>query len=118
MECPFCCFLEEQIGQFVNIGFVVNCCLDNASPPINHVYGAGFVRKSSFYDDSIRLYDAPNGGNVIFTGLCDNIFELHFPQYGTTNTLNTEELNAMAEERISLFKSLDGNLKEEDKANE
>jgi len=117
MECPFCCFLQEQIGQFVNIGFIVNCCLDNATPPINHVYGAGYLRKNSFYDDSIRLYDSPSGGNVIFTGLCDNIFELHFPQFSPNTTLNTEELQAMAKERVSLFKSLDGNLKEEEKAN-
>lgn len=100
MECPFCCFLQNYIGQFVNIGFVVNCCLDNATPPINHVYGAGFLRKSSFYDDSIRLYDAPRGGNVIFTGLCENIFELHFPQFGTDNEpLNIDEFKAMVEER-------------------
>lgn len=100
MECPFCCYLQDYIGQFVNIGFVVNCCLDNATPPVNHVYGAGFIRKSSFYGNSIRLYDSPSkNANVIFTGLCDNIFELHFPQFGARENLDINELKALAEER-------------------
>jgi hypothetical protein len=116
MTCPFCCFLQDYIGQFVNIGFVVNCCLDNATPPINHVYGAGFLKKSSFYGDSIRLYDSPTkNANVIFTGRCDDIFELHFPQLGTNNTLSIDELKAKAEERVSYsYVSLDGNSKEEE----
>lgn len=118
MDCPFCCLLKDYIGQFVNIGFIVNCCLDNATPPVNHVYGAGFVRKSSFYGDNIRLYSSPTGGNVIFTGRCDDIFELHFPQFGVNNTLDLEELQTMAEQRIKLFESLDSNLQEEEKANE
>ena len=74
-------FFTRTNRPILNIGFIVNCCLDNATPPINHVYGAGYLRKNSFYGDSIRLYDAPRGGNVIFTGLCDDIFELHFPQF-------------------------------------
>lgn len=118
MTCPFGYLLKDYVGEFVNIGFVVNCSLDNATPPINHVYGAGFIKKNSFYGDSIRLYDAPHGEKVIFTGHCDDIFELHFPQYSTNNTFDIEELKAMAEERIFAVKFLDGDLQKEEKANE
>lgn len=116
MACPFCCLLEDHIGQFVNIGFVVNCCLDNPTPPVNHVYGAGFITRNSICGDIIRLYNSPIGGYVIFTGHCNDIFELHFPQFGNNDVLGIEELNAKAAERIDLFNTLD-TVQEEEKAN-
>lgn len=97
MECPFCCFLQNYTGQFVGIGFICNCCLD--TPQYNHAYGFGYLKKRSFYGDSIRLYDSLRDGNVIFTANCDDIFEVFFPPQGANGAMSMEELKTMVEEK-------------------
>ncbi|KAF5049803.1 hypothetical protein SDC9_93486 [bioreactor metagenome] len=97
MECPFCCFLKNYTGRFVGIGFVCNCCLDTTQ--YNHVYGFGYLRRRSFYGDSIRLYDAPRDGNVIFTANCDDIFEVYFPPNDANGPMSMEELKTIVEEK-------------------
>lgn len=97
MECPFCDFLQNYTGRFVGIGFVCNCCLDTTQ--FNHAYGFGYIRRRSFYGNSIRLYDAPRDGNVIFTANCDDIFEVYFPPNDANGPMSKEELKAMIEEK-------------------
>jgi hypothetical protein len=118
MECPFCCFLRNYIGQYVRVGIVVNCASDNTS--YNHRYNDGYIQRSSFFDNAIRLYDAPRGGNVIFTACCDDIFELYlFDTVGeTTETIKNIDISTMNEQRLYLFNTIQSSTKEEAKANE
>lgn len=117
MECPFCCFLKNYTGRFVGIGFVCNCCLDTTQ--YNHVYGFGYIRRRSFYGNSIRLYDAPRDGNVIFTANCDDIFEVYFPPNDANGPMSKEKLKAMVEEKEkNSFSGSFVNLQKEEKAND
>lgn len=117
MKCPFCCFLQNYIGQFVGIGFICNCSLD--TPQYNHAYGFGYLRRRSFYGDSIRLYDAPSGGDVIFTANCEDIFEVFFPTLDTNGPMSMAELRNKVEEkeRVTLSGSF-VNLQKGEKAND
>lgn len=76
MDCPFCWFLRDYIGQYVRIGVVCNCDTND------HIYVDGYIKRSSFCDNLIRLFSAPRGGDVIFTACCDNIFEVYL--FGNT----------------------------------
>ena len=114
MECPFCCLLRCYIGQYIRVGIVVNCASDNTS--FNHRYNDGYIQRGSFFDNTIRLYDSPRGGNVIFTACCEDIFELYF--FDTVGTTVKEiDTKTMIDQRIYLLNS-HGSMNEEAKANE
>lgn len=113
MNCPFCYFLRDYIGQFVRIGVVCNCDTND------HIYRDGYIRRSSFCDDTIRLFDSPVNGEVTFTTCCDNIFELYiFPNIGAADSKDITDIATMFEQRRSLLKSVQGNLQEEETAHE
>lgn len=116
MDCPFCCLLKEHIGEYVGIGFICNCYLDD--PRYNHAYGFGYIRRSSFYGDSIRLYYQRRGGNVAFTANCEDIFEIYFPPYGDSAPMTAEELKTLIEEKEKI--TLTGSFEDykEEKSNE
>jgi hypothetical protein len=110
MDCPFCCFLRDYIGQYLRIGVVCGCDTND------HIYRDGFIRRSSFFDNTIRLFDAPIGGNVIFTACCDNIFELYiFDNAGAAAPgADVPDIATMVEQRRSLLKSVQGSLQEDE----
>ncbi|NLJ57421.1 MAG: hypothetical protein GX339_01080 [Tissierellia bacterium] len=84
MECPFCYFLEDFTGVYLRIGVVCNCDTND------HTYRDGYITRKSFLDNTIRLFDSPYRGNVIFTADCDSIFEVYlFPS--APNTIVSEE---------------------------
>lgn len=118
MECPFCCLLRNYIGQYIRVGIVVNCASDNTN--YNHRYNDGYIQRRSFFDNTIRLFDAPRGGNVIFTACCDDIFELYFfDTVGDASvTIKNIEAKTMVEQRLSLLNKIQGSENEEAKANE
>lgn len=99
MECPFCCFLYDYIGEYVRVGVVCNCDTND------HIYRDGYIQRRSFNHNILRLYSSPSGGNVIFTTCCDNIFELYiFPNDAGARV----DAATMAEQRLSLLKKLEG----------
>lgn len=116
MECPFCCFLEDYIGQYVRIGVVCNCDTND------HIYWDGFIRRSSFIDDTIRLFSSPFGGEITFATCCENIFEIYL--FDNTPALASESKNkidikVMEEQRRSLLQSVqEGKLQKEEIAHE
>lgn len=116
MECPFCCFLQGFIGQYVRIGVVCNCDTND------HIYWDGFIRRSSFVDDTIRLFSSPYGGNITFATCCDNIFEIYL--FDNTSGVASEsnkkiDIKSMEEQRRDLLKlALEGNLQKEEIAHE
>lgn len=115
MECPFCCFLRDFIGQYVRVGVVCNCDTND------HIYRDGYIRRSSFCDNAIKLFDSPVNGEVIFTACCDDIFELYI--FNNTpgvaeDTNDITDIATMVEQRRSLLKSVQGNLQEEETAHE
>lgn len=118
MECPFCCLLRNYIGQYIRVGIVVNCASDNTS--VNHRYNDGYIQRSSFFDNTIRLYDAPRGGNVIFTACCDDIFELYFfDTVGAVNeTVKNIDITTMVNQRFNLLNTIQDSINEEAKADE
>ncbi|HHZ02049.1 MAG TPA: hypothetical protein GX396_03825 [Tissierellia bacterium] len=134
MECPFCCFLRNYIGEFVRIGIVCNCDTND------HIYRDGYITRKSFLDSTIRLFSSPYKGKPIFTANCDSIFEVYiFPV--VANSVETSETDAdiedidtddmeieknmdekaipdidtMIEERLNLLKMVQGKLSEEEK---
>jgi hypothetical protein len=115
MDCPFCYFLKDYIGQFVRIGVVCNCDTND------HIYRDGYIRRHSFCDKVIRLFDSPVNGDVIFTACCDNIFEIYLFDNAPSAALepnNITDIATMVEQRHSLLKSVQGNLQEEETAHE
>lgn len=105
MACPFCRLLyKEYLGEYIRVGVVCGCDTND------HIYRDGFIQKRSFYDNTIRLYDSPKGGDVIFTACCDEIFELYiFPRESDKTT----DIPTMIEERYNLLKSVQKDLKKE-----
>lgn len=119
MECPFCCFLCDFIGQYVRIGVVTNCASD--VPVFNHIYYDGFIQRRSFCNNTLRLYDDPMFGNVTFTACCDDIFEVYiFPTVTAENTEATNKIDipTMVEQRLELLNTIKGIKKEEAEAYE
>jgi len=118
MKCPFCCLLQNYIGQYIRVGIVVNCASDNTS--FNHRYNDGYIQRNSFFDNTISLYDAPRRGNVIFTACCDDIFELYFfdTVEPAVETIKNIDITTMTDQRLQLLNSIQGSIKEEAKANE
>lgn len=119
MECPFCCLLQNYIGQYIRVGIVVNCASDNTN--FNHRYNDGYIQRRSFFEDTIRLYDEPMGGNVIFTACCEDIFELYF--FDTVvdmagSTAKGVDVPTMVEQRLALLSTVQGTTNGEAKANE
>lgn len=113
MECPFCCFLRDYIGQYVRIGVVCNCDTNN------HIYYDGFITRNSFIDNTISLYSAPIGGYVIFSTACENIFELYFFPIAAADAKNKIEIKEMEEQMRNLVKSAEeGTLQKEGIAHE
>lgn len=116
MECPFCCFLSDYIGQYVRIGVVCGCDTDD------HIYRDGYIRRSSFYGNAIRLFDSPVNGEVIFTACCNDIFEIYIfsntPGVDAVDSNNIPDITTMVEQRRNLLKSVQGNLQEEETAHE
>ncbi|WP_326907241.1 hypothetical protein [Sedimentibacter sp. MB31-C6] len=115
MECPFCCFLKDYIGQYVRIGVVCNCDTND------HIYIDGYINKRSFNDNTIRLFDSIRGGNVIFTGCCDDIFEIYIFDCGVAGATDTDKvinIETMVKQRQSLFNSVQGILQEEEMSHE
>lgn len=96
----------------MGIGFICNCSLD--TPEYNHAYGFGYLTRRSIYGDVIRLYDAPSGGDVIFTASCEDIFEVFFPTLDSGGPLSMAELKNKVEEKeratlsASFFKTKGG----------
>jgi len=118
MKCPFCCLLRNYIGQYIRVGIVVNCASDNTS--FNHRYNDGYIQRNSFIDNTFSLYDAPRGGNVIFTACCDDIFELYFfdTVSAANETVTNIDIPTMVEQRLKLLNAVQGNINGEAKANE
>jgi hypothetical protein len=121
MECPFCCLLEKYIGRYIRVGIVVNCASDNTS--YNHIYYDGYIQRKSFVDNTIRLFDAPRDGNVIFTANCDDIFELYFfpPAEVTDNedkNIINIDIKTMVDQRFDLMNTIQYSTKEEAMDNE
>lgn len=118
MKCPFCCLLKNYIGQYIRVGIVVNCASDNTS--FNHRYNDGYIQRNSFSDNTFSLYDAPRGGNIIFTACCDDIFELYFfdTVSAANETVKNIDITTMVDQRFNLLNAVQGNIKEEAKANE
>ncbi|MGB4608379.1 MAG: hypothetical protein WBI62_07795 [Sedimentibacter sp.] len=120
MDCPFCHFLKNFIGQFLRIGVVCNCDSND------HIYRDGYITRCSFEDNVIKLFDSPINGEVIFTTCCDNIFEVYlFPPANSPQVAaevekpkNIIDVATMVEQRRNLLKSVQGNLQEEEKAHE
>ena len=115
MECPFCGLLKDFIGQYVRIGVVCNCDTND------HIYRDGFIKKTSFSNNTIKLYDSPIRGNVIFTACCDDIFEVYFFGIKPSEAFDKNKIidvETMIEQRRSLLKSAQGILHEEESANE
>lgn len=118
MDCPFCCFLKNYVGQYLRIGFVCNCDTND------HIYKDGFITRYSFCGNIIRLFDSPVNGQVIFTGCCDNIFEIYLfntnpPELGATaDSDDITSIAKMVDQRLGLLKSLQGNMQEEEKTHE
>lgn len=115
MDCPFCCFLRNYVGQYVRVGVVCNCDTND------HIYRDGYIKRSSFFDNAIRLFDSPINGEVIFTASCDSIFEIYL--FDNTPTVaedsnNVIDIATMMEQRHSLLKTVQGNLQEEETAHE
>lgn len=112
MDCPFCCFLRDYIGQYVRIGVVCNCDTND------HIYRDGYIRRNSFSDNLIKLYDSPVNGDVIFTACCDNIFEIYIfdnvvPD-ATVDLKNIISIDSMVEQRLNLLQTVKGNLQKEE----
>ncbi len=86
MKCPFCCLLQNYIGQYIRVGIVVNCASDN----------------------------------VIFTACCDDIFELYFLDTAgaAKETIKNIDITTIVDQRLYLLNAVQGNIKEEAKANE
>ena len=118
MDCPFCCLLKNYVGQYLRIGFVCNCDTND------HIYRDGYITRFSFCDNVIKLFDSPTNGEVIFTGCCDNIFEIYLFGNNTpgaaasTEPSEITDIATMVEQRRSLLKSVQGNLQEEETAHE
>lgn len=103
IECPFCCYLKDYIGQYIRIGVVCNCDTNN------HIYRDGYITRSSFVDNTISLYSSLIGGNVIFATSCDNIFEIYLfnnTPGAASNTINKIEIKDMEEQMRNLLKSV------------
>ncbi len=112
MDCPFCCFLRDYIGQYVRIGVVCNCDTND------HIYRDGYIRRSSFCDNVIKLFDSPVNGEVIFTTCCDNIFEIYIFSSGAPMATEITSIDTMVEQRRNLLKSVQDNLQKEETAHE
>jgi hypothetical protein len=116
MDCPFCCFLKNCIGQFIRIGVVCNCDTND------HIYRDGYITKKSFYNNAIRLYDSPTSGEVIFTACCDSIFEIYIFDTNTPTAdakpSDITDIATMEKQRRNLLESVQGNLQKEETANE
>lgn len=116
MECPFCCFLKDYMGQYVRIGVVCNCDTND------HIYWDGFIKKNSFVDNTISLYSSPIGGNVTFSTCCDNIFEIYLfnnTPGAASETKSKIEIKDMEEQMRTLLKSVqEGNFLKEEIAHE
>lgn len=120
MNCPFCRFLRNYIGQYLRIGAVCNCDTND------HIYRDGYITRCSFEDNVIKLFDSPINGEVIFTTCCDNIFEVYLfpPEIAEATTAQAEkpkdiiDVATMTEQRLNLLKSVQGTLQEEEKAHE
>lgn len=118
MECPFCSFLRDYVGQYVRVGVVCGCDTND------HIYRDGYIRRNSFCENTIRLFDSTFNGEVIFTACCDDIFELYIfnniPGAAATDSSNITDVATMMEQRRSLLKSVQGqdNLQEEETAHE
>lgn len=114
MDCPFCCFLKNYVGQYLRIGLVCNCDTND------HIYRDGYITRHSFCDNFIRLFDSPANGQVIFTGYCDDIFEIYLFNYSTldlaplADSSDITSIATMVDQRRSLLKSLQGNTQEEE----
>ena len=118
MDCPFCCFLRNYIGQFIRIGVVCNCDTND------HIYWDGFITRFSFCDNLIKLFDCPIDGRVIFTGCCDDIFEIYLFANDTLGSAATPDpgkmisIAEMVNQRRMVLKSVQGNLQKEETAHE
>lgn len=113
MDCPFCCFLRDYIGQYVRIGVVCNCDTND------HIYRDGYIKRRSFCDNVIKLFDSPVNGDVIFTTCCDNIFEIYIFGSGVPAVAtDITSIDTMVEQRRNLLKSVQDNLQKEETAHE
>jgi hypothetical protein len=116
MECPFCCFLRDYVGQFVRIGVVCGCDTND------HIYRDGYIKRNSFYENTISLFDSPVNGDVVFTACCDDIFELYIfnNSPGAADIKEITDVATMMEQRHSLLKSVQGqgSLQKEETAHE
>ncbi len=105
--CNFCHLLKDHIGEYVRVGVVCNCDTNN------HIYRDGYIQRGSFCFGTIRLFDSAEGGNVIFTACCDDIFEVYlFPVGG-----NTIDIPTMVEQRLNFLERLQGNSQKEETTN-
>lgn len=118
MECPFCCYLRDYVGQFVRVGVVCGCDTND------HIYRDGYIRRNSFCENTIRLFDSPVNGDVIFTACCDDIFELYIfnntPAAAAADMNDITDAATMIEQRRSLLKSVQDqdSLQKEETAHE
>lgn len=119
MDCPFCRFLQNYVGQYLRIGFVCNCDTND------HIYKDGYITRCSFCDNFIKLFDSPTNGQVIFTGCCDDIFEIYLFANNTPGLAeaaadlgNITGIAEMVDQRRRVLKSVQGNLQEEEAAHE
>ena len=102
-ECNFCRFLRDHIGEYVRVGVVCNCDTNN------HIYRDGYIQRGSFCFGTIRLFDSAEGGDVIFTACCDDIFEVYlFPVQG-----NAIDIATMEEQRLNFLEKVQGNSQKE-----
>ena len=120
MDCPFCSFLKCHVGQYLRIGFVCNCDTND------HIYRDGYITRCSFFENFIKLFDSPVNGQVIFTGCCDNIFEIYLfnnnasdlAEPAVADLKNITSIAEMVDQRRRVLKSLQGDLQEEETAHE